>query len=606
MEQLLGSRYVLREPIGRGGMGQVFRGSVRETDAPVAVKMLMPELVSDPDIVARFFRERSILLSITHPNVVRVIDLVVEGQTLAIVMELVEGGDLRRELLGRRTLPPAQAAAYCRELLDGLIAVHAKGIVHRDVKPENVLIDTSGAQRRLKLTDFGVARLTYGGSLTRVGSMIGTPDYMAPEIVDHETATPAADLYSTGVVLYEMLAGRTPFAGGLPITVLHRHLTAEPPPIPDAPAHMMTLVASLLAKDPGERPQSAAQAAEALAAIEPSLAGLPALPVMPAPVFRSIAPRRATPHPETEIASRPASATQSASLDPAPEAETVLRLPSPGRTPNPGGMPSVPAPSRRRPIRVSTIAALGLSAVVLAAGVATAVLVSRHPSAAVGSGALAGAGIRSLAITPATVQMTQNQTSQLTLTGQLSNGTGVRAQALASAVWTSADPAVATVGGNGTVTAIGAGSTYITARIGSTAASARVFVAATPVPTPTVTVTVSGPPVVVTVSPAPGTGSSAVFSYKVFHSCRAGNTCGLAVHSGPGLNYQVTGSLQNNQPVQIVCQTTGQLRTNSQGISSYVWDELLRGGYVSDLYIDTQGARISPTMSGFTAGIPRC
>ena len=254
MDQLLGSKYTIGEQIGRGGMGQVFRGSIRENGAPVAVKLLKPELLSDPDIVARFFRERSILLSTSHPNVARVIDLVVEGQTLAIVMELIDGLDLRRELTAKGTLAPAEAVRYGRELLDGLAAVHEAGIVHRDVKPENLLVDTSGDQPHIKLTDFGIARLTYGGSLTRLSSVIGTPEYMAPEIADHDTATPAADLYSTGIVLYEMLAGRTPFAGGHALAVLHRHLTAEPPPIQDAPPVLWALIDSLLAKDPACAP----------------------------------------------------------------------------------------------------------------------------------------------------------------------------------------------------------------------------------------------------------------------------------------------------------------------------------------------------------------
>ena len=170
MDQLLGSRYILHELVGRGAMGQVFRGSVRESGTPVAVKILKPELVSDADIVARFFRERSILLSIAHPNVVRVVDLVVEGQTLGIVMEFVEGGDLRHELFTRHTLPPAEVVRHGRELMDGLAAVHSSGIVHRDVKPENLLVDAAAGRRRLKLTDFGVARLTYGGSLTKLSS----------------------------------------------------------------------------------------------------------------------------------------------------------------------------------------------------------------------------------------------------------------------------------------------------------------------------------------------------------------------------------------------------------------------------------------------------
>lgn len=173
--------------------------------------------------------------------------------------------------------------------------MHNAGIVHRDVKPENLLIDAAGSQSRLKLTDFGVARLTYGGSLTKLSSVIGTPEYMAPEVADHETATPAADMYSTGIVLYEMLCGRTPFAGGHPMAVLRRHLDEMPPPIPAAPTRLWAVIDSLLAKDPDARPRCA-ETAEALLALEPSLADVPALAPMPAPVFQSAVPRRsATP-----------------------------------------------------------------------------------------------------------------------------------------------------------------------------------------------------------------------------------------------------------------------------------------------------------------------
>jgi len=145
MDQLLGSKYTIGEQIGRGGMGQVFRGTIRESGEPVAVKLLKPELLSDPDIVTRFFRERAILLSTSHPNVTRVLDLVVEGQTLAIVMELIDGLDLRRELTAKGTLPPAEAVHHGRQLLDGLAAVHRAGIVHRDIKPENLLVDSRGS-----------------------------------------------------------------------------------------------------------------------------------------------------------------------------------------------------------------------------------------------------------------------------------------------------------------------------------------------------------------------------------------------------------------------------------------------------------------------------
>ncbi|MGH3288870.1 MAG: serine/threonine-protein kinase, partial [Streptosporangiaceae bacterium] len=281
MDQPLGSRYVLHELLGRGAMGQVFRGTVRGSGAAVAVKVLKPELVSDTEVVARFFRERSILTSIDDPNVAKVLDLVVEGETLGIVMELVEGQDLRRYLRARGTLPPAEAVRLAGQLLQGLVAVHAGGVVHRDVKPENVLVSTARGQMVLKLTDFGVSRLSYGASLTKMTSLIGTPEYMAPELADHDTATPAADLYSAGIVLYEMLAGRTPFAGGHPLAVLRRQVEQPPPPIPGAPRELWVQVESLLAKDPRSRPASAAVALDRLVPLQSRLDRLPALPPMP-------------------------------------------------------------------------------------------------------------------------------------------------------------------------------------------------------------------------------------------------------------------------------------------------------------------------------------
>jgi len=277
MAKPLGSRYILHEALGRGAMGQVFAGSTRPTGEPVAIKILRPELVSDPEVVARFVQERTILMSIADPHVVRVIDLVVEGDTLAIVMELVQGSDLRRQLRDRRTVPPAEALHLTGQLLRGVAAVHAAGIIHRDVKPENVLVDTSARWPRLKLTDFGVARLSYGASLTKLSGVIGTPEYMAPELAEHNRATPAADVYSAGIVLYEMLCGRTPFAGGHPLAVLRRQADQAPPVIPGVASELWDRIAWMLAKDPESRPASAAAACAALASLESSLGSRPAL-----------------------------------------------------------------------------------------------------------------------------------------------------------------------------------------------------------------------------------------------------------------------------------------------------------------------------------------
>jgi Protein kinase domain len=360
VDQPLGSRYVLHGLLGRGAMGQVFRGSARDTGGVVAVKVLKPELVSDPEVVARFFQERSILTSIDHPNVVRVTDLVVEGETLGIVMDLVEGTDLRRFLRERGTLPPAEAVGMVCQLLDGLAAVHAAGIVHRDVKPENVLVDLPEAQPRIRLTDFGVARLSYGASLTKLSSLIGTPEYMAPEVADHDSAAPAADLYSAGIVLYELLSGRTPFAGGHPLAVLRRQVEYPPPPIPGVPGPLWVQLEALLAKDPAARPGSAAQAAGSLASLAGSLAGAPALPVM------------ADPGPEAWMLSHAAQAGATATVpgDGAGEG-TVLRHRDRGVS---GGSPravgvGTSAGKRRRGARPVVIALSAALVVAAAAGV---------------------------------------------------------------------------------------------------------------------------------------------------------------------------------------------------------------------------------------------
>jgi serine/threonine protein kinase len=272
---------MLHEMLGRGAMGQVFRASVRDIETPVAVKLLKPELVADPELVARFIQERSILTSISHPNVVQIVDLVVEGDTLGIVMEYVPGQDLRHYLRRQGTLPPAEAAGLIAQILNGLSAVHAAGIVHRDIKPENLLLNNFGDHTVVKLTDFGVARLSYGTSLTKRTSLIGTPEYMSPELADGGSVTSAADLYSIGILLYEMLSGDTPFTGGHPLAVLRRHVDHPPAPLTGIPVELWDYIAWLLAKDPRSRPRSAGEAAAALAGLQPHLAGLAALPLVP-------------------------------------------------------------------------------------------------------------------------------------------------------------------------------------------------------------------------------------------------------------------------------------------------------------------------------------
>ena len=366
IQEQLGGKYLLGQLIGRGAMGRVFAGTERSTGDSVAIKVLRPELLSDPDAVARFMQERQILVAIRSPAIVRIIDLVAEGETLAIVMELISGRDLRRYLAARGTLPPAEAVGLTVQLLTGLAAVHAAGVVHRDIKPENLLLDTAPSHATdgavtLKVTDFGVARLSYGASLTKLSSLIGTPEYMAPELAEGGSAGPAADVYSAGIVLYEMLSGRTPFAGGPVMTVLRRHADKAPPPVPGLAPALWGQLSRMLAKDPADRPENAADAAAALGALATELAPLPALPPMEAPASYQQA---------TTGGSAPAAVPVDGAL-------TVMRHRDRGAPPAP------PAPVRpaRRPAPRWRLAALlaGAAAVVIAAAAfAVPSLLHRH------------------------------------------------------------------------------------------------------------------------------------------------------------------------------------------------------------------------------------
>jgi serine/threonine-protein kinase len=252
-------------------MGRVWKGTVRSTGEAVAVKVLNPELAADPEVVARFLQERGILVGLDHPHLVGVHDLVAEGGTLAIVMDLVQGSDLRRYLGEKGPLAPAFAAGLMAQVLTGLAAVHSVGIVHRDLKPENILLDlTHGDPPCARLSDFGIARLTTGPGLTRTTGLIGTPEYMAPEMAEQVDAGPPADIYAAGIVLYEVLAGRTPFAGGAAVAILRRHID-EPPARPeDLTDGLWQLLSEMLAKRPDQRPD-AVQVAERLVALVPAL-----------------------------------------------------------------------------------------------------------------------------------------------------------------------------------------------------------------------------------------------------------------------------------------------------------------------------------------------
>jgi hypothetical protein len=276
--QVLGERYRVDGVVGRGGMGQVFRVTDQRTGRVLALKVLKPVEGEDADRARRFSREIQILTRIHHPAVLQVLAWGESPAGLYFVTELVDGEDLKVSIRRRGPWPPAAAAALGATLADALAAAHALGIVHRDVKPNNVMIAADGSVR---LLDFGLARgagidLT---TLTRTGTILGTPGYMSPEQFDTHGVDERSDLYSLGVVLFEVVTGRLPFTGQTPIAVAIGHKT-EPPPLPRSirpgiPAWLERVIMRCLEKDPARRP---ATAAELAADLRQPRAAVPARP----------------------------------------------------------------------------------------------------------------------------------------------------------------------------------------------------------------------------------------------------------------------------------------------------------------------------------------
>ncbi|WP_078592038.1 serine/threonine-protein kinase [Streptomyces megasporus] len=278
----VGSKYLLEEPLGRGATGTVWRARQREAAGAeaavaghpgemVAIKVLKEELAHDPDVVMRFLRERSVLLRLTHPNIVRTRDLVVEGDLLALVMDLIDGPDLHRYLHDNGPLSPVAAALLTAQIADALAAGHADGIVHRDLKPANVLLagsEDDPAGLRPMLTDFGIARLADSPGLTRTHEFVGTPAYVAPESAEGRPQTSAVDVYGAGILLYELVTGRPPFGGGTSLEVIQRHVTEEPQRPGNVPLPLWTVIERCLRKNPDERPdaESLARALRTVAA----------------------------------------------------------------------------------------------------------------------------------------------------------------------------------------------------------------------------------------------------------------------------------------------------------------------------------------------------
>ncbi|MEU5256161.1 serine/threonine-protein kinase [Streptomyces longwoodensis] len=384
MARKIGSRYTAHQILGRGSAGTVWLGEGPE--GPVAIKLLREDLASDEELVGRFVQERTALLGLDHPNVVSVRDLVVDGNDLALVMDLVRGTDLRTRLDRDRRLAPEAAVAITADVAEGLAAAHAAGVVHRDVKPENVLLDMQGplgpgGSHRALLTDFGVAKLIDTPKRTRATKIIGTPDYLAPEIVEGLPPRAAVDIYALATVLYELLAGFTPFGGGHPGAVLRRHVTESVAPLPGIPDELWQLIVQCLAKAPASRLRASELAARLREQL-PTLAGMPPLDVDEPDTEADDEPE-AVPVPGA-VAAEPAARARRGAVPLVPGAKpdsnrdthTSMRVPAPdelaggahgtARVPRAAGAPR-PGSARNRATTRRRRLVLAAAAVVLAA-----------------------------------------------------------------------------------------------------------------------------------------------------------------------------------------------------------------------------------------------
>jgi serine/threonine-protein kinase len=253
------NRYALARPLGGGGMAKVYLAHDEVLDRDVAIKLLREQYSDDEEFVERFKREAQSAAALTHPNIVSIFDRGrSEGGDYYIAMEYVPGGTLKERLVRDGALSPGVAAGVAEQIADALAAAHEKGVIHRDIKPQNVLVTRSGD---VKVTDFGIARAASSSVVTATSVVLGTAGYMSPEQARGEPVGPASDLYSVGVVLYEMLTGNLPFEAESPFALAMQHVN-QPPPSPRAanpevPEALDAITMKLLAKDPKDRYQSA-------------------------------------------------------------------------------------------------------------------------------------------------------------------------------------------------------------------------------------------------------------------------------------------------------------------------------------------------------------
>src|SRR5215471_13831312 len=274
---VLGNRFEILQLLGEGGMGAVYKAHDRELERDVALKLIRPELARNPEILQRFKQELILARQVTHRNVIRIFDLGQAEGHKYITMEYLAGRDLRAVLREKGKLPPEEAAKIVLQICRALEAAHAEGVIHRDLKPQNIMLDANG---RAYVMDFGIARSAYLPGMTQTGALVGTPEYMSPEQAKGEKLDERSDLFSLGVILYELLVGTSPYHSDTPLATLWRRIQEKAKPLdeidPTIPSPLCGIVARALEIEPRERFSNAtefAQHLESWLGISPSTVG---------------------------------------------------------------------------------------------------------------------------------------------------------------------------------------------------------------------------------------------------------------------------------------------------------------------------------------------
>jgi DNA-binding beta-propeller fold protein YncE len=372
---------------GEGGMGRVYRATQIALNRKVAVKLIAPELATEPDFRARFTRESRLTASIEHPNVIPVYEAGEADGRLFIAMRWVEGTDLRSVILTEGRLEPERAVAIAEQVAAALDAAHMGGLVHRDVKPANVMLTAAHGQEHVYLMDFGLTKRAGSETgLTRTGAFVGTPDYMPPEQIKGERADARTDVYALGCLLFHSLTGRTPYDRDTEVAKMYAQLHDPPPSaveaVPGTPPELDAVIARALAKDADERFPSAGDlgraARAALSGRDPSQPERSLATGLAAPPPTELSPPPQTPAPEaTELSPPPVPAAPA----PGPTAATpagaaaapppAAVAPPPVATPPGGGPPAPPAPRRGGvfPILLAAALIVGITVTLAAAGV---------------------------------------------------------------------------------------------------------------------------------------------------------------------------------------------------------------------------------------------